>query len=249
LGILYGLAHHLLQGKGWQYHLYLFVGFLCAACAAASYREEDEGAAALGATRVENTNLTNYRRISRISSKKREIGGIPGNSWNSCYRRLPPWATCVALTAAALVAGRAILLNNDHGLPEKNRLMATLVQDIASRVQPGDTVQVLDITYGGLDALLRLKLRQPTRFIYDFPFFMDPGRPYVQTLRRQFIEQLRAGTPRLIVIFERGGGWPGKDYNRLAAFGELQQFLDQQYLPPSDGPEYRVYTRKERAQP
>lgn len=218
MGVAYGLVHYLIQGKGWQYHLYVFVAFLCAACGAESVpprpqREQEQEPPAC-----------------RASNR-------------------PPLAACVALAAAALTAGHALLVDRDFDLPQKNLQMAVLVNDIASRVGPGDTVQVMDTTYGGLDALLRLKLRQPTRFIYDFAFFMDPDLPYVQTLRKQFIEELRSGRPRLVVVFRDAGGWPGKGYGRLKAFEELRQFLDEQYLPPYHGPDYQVHVRKDPPRP
>ena len=73
---------------------------------------------------------------------------------------------------------------------------------------PGDTVQVLDTTAGGIHALLRLGVRQPTRFIYDFHFFHDVERPaHPRAARRA-----RGGPRRAAARRCRGvrAGWPGR---------------------------------------
>ena len=84
---------------------------------------------------------------------------------------------------------------------------------------PGGTVQVMDVTEGGVHALLRLRLRQPTRFLYDFHFFHDAGDPRIQALRAEFVARPRgAAGPPPSWSSRHAGAAPG--YERLDGFPE-----------------------------
>jgi hypothetical protein len=106
-------------------------------------------------------------------------------------------------------------------------------------VGAGDTVQVLDTTDGGIHALLRLKVRQPSRFLYDFHFHHDVGHPYVGRLRAELMGALRARPPAAVVVFAQG--WPAGGYERLAGFPELQDWLSAGYRLSEEGDGYRLY--------
>jgi len=114
--------------------------------------------------------------------------------------------------------------------------------DLRPRLAPGDTVQVLDTTMGGLQALFRLGVREPTRFLYDFHFFHDEDSPVVQGLRAEFIRQLDAHPPRVIVLFERG--WPAGGYERVERFPALAARLRERYEPPVTRADYRLYAKR-----
>ena len=114
--------------------------------------------------------------------------------------------------------------------------------DLRPRLAPGDTVQVLDTTMGGLHALFRLGVREPTRFLYDFHFFHDEDSPVVQRLRAEFIRQLDAHPPRVIVLFERG--WPAGGYERVERFPALAARLRERYEPPVTRADYRLYAKR-----
>jgi hypothetical protein len=106
-------------------------------------------------------------------------------------------------------------------------------------VGPDDTVQVLDTTDGGIHALLRLKIRQPSRFLYDFHFHHDVGHPYVRRLRAELMGELRARPPAAVVVFAQG--WPAGGYERLSGFPELQDWLSAGYRLSEEGDGYRLY--------
>src|SRR2546430_1479112 len=85
-----------------------------------------------------------------------------------------PLLLCVLVTAALLTAKAGDV--SDAGWERDRAERARrLADELAARLAPGDTVQVLDTTGGGIHALLRLHVKQPTRFIYDFHFFHDAG--------------------------------------------------------------------------
>jgi hypothetical protein len=120
--------------------------------------------------------------------------------------------------------------------------VAAFVRALDGRLDPGDTVQVLDTTAGGIHALLRLHATEPTRFVYDFHFFHDVDHPTIRGLRAQFATALSARPPRFVVLFEEG--WPRGGYERVASFPALADVLAR-YRVEDAGEGYRVLTRAE----
>jgi hypothetical protein len=159
------------------------------------------------------------------------------------------WTGTGALAAALLVA--ALVTLGDRGLSRLNQpweeqraeRVAAVVQDLKKLVGPGETIQVMGPPGGHV--LLRLGLRQPTRFFTDFQFFLRADDPRVQALRREFMAALEARPPAAIVVFPgRGGDGP---YGRLAEFPAFQRLLDARYRLAIDGNGYRIYARRARA--
>jgi hypothetical protein len=101
---------------------------------------------------------------------------------------------------------------------------------------------VLDTTEGGIHALFRLGVREPTRFLYDFHFFHDEDSAVVQALRAELIRDLDTHPPRLIVLFERG--WPAGGYERVERFPALAQLLRERYQPALTRAAYRIYVKR-----
>lgn len=109
-------------------------------------------------------------------------------------------------------------------------------------VAAGGTVQVLDTTEGGIHALFRLRAHEPSRFLYDFHFYHDVGRPYVQRLRAELMDAVRTRPPAALAVFEVG--WPAGGYERVAAFPELQAWILGGYRLAEEGNGYRLYVRR-----
>lgn len=156
------------------------------------------------------------------------------------------------LARALLGTGLALLIGllalkgveaSDAGwIAAKERRVRALSADLAGRIARGETVQILDTTEGGIHALLELRVRQPTRFLYDFQFFHHPEAPYIRGLRSEFLRDLRTRPPRFIVPFERG--WPRGGYERFAQFPELSEWLESAYALDRQGDGYRIYARR-----
>ncbi|HKC06452.1 MAG TPA: hypothetical protein VKJ67_06300 [Methylomirabilota bacterium] len=127
-------------------------------------------------------------------------------------------------------------------IAEKARRVAAITRDVGRLAPPGATVQVMDTTAGGIHALLRLGVRQPTRFIYDFHFFHDVGDPRIEALRAEFLRGLEAGRPAAVVILE--DSWPVPGYGRLDAFPALRRTLDESYTRAVEGAGYRIYAKR-----
>jgi hypothetical protein len=147
------------------------------------------------------------------------------------------------LVAGVGLAAKAAAVGGAGWERAKAARAAGLAATLAPRLRPGDTVQVLDTTGGGVHALLRLGVRQPTRFLYDFHFFHDTDEPAIQRLRAELIRDLDARPPALVVLFEQG--WPAGGYERLDAFPLLRDWLAGYDLVQT-GPGYRIHAQRRR---
>jgi hypothetical protein len=127
-------------------------------------------------------------------------------------------------------------------IASKERRVAALTADLRAHAGPGQVVQVLDTTDGGVHALLRAKLVQPTRFLYDFHFYHHPGTPMIERLRDELMRDLRARRPRLVVLWEPG--WPAGGYERVDGFPALAGWLRSDYDVARHGDGYRIYAKR-----
>ena len=202
LGVLYGAAHFVGQGKGWEYHLYPLAAF---------------------------TIVLLWSDVGPALARPRTIRALA--------------LLLCALAAGALLADKAARASPAGWERAKAERVRALAAELAGLVKPGDTVQVLDTSGGGLHALLRLGLKEPTRFIYDFHFFHDTGDPTIRALRAELVRDLDARPPRAIVLFEQG--WPDGGYERLDTFVALRDRLAG-YDLVRPGPGYRIYAQRHR---
>ena len=158
-------------------------------------------------------------------------------------RRIVAGTLVAALVAALMLLGaKGLEASPAEFWWARHATVRALEADLRTRLAPGDTVQVLDTTEGGIHALFRLRVRQPTRFLYDFHFFHDEGTAVVQALRDEFIRDLDRNPPRVIVLFERG--WPAGGYERVERFPALAERLRVRYQPPLTRAGYRIYAKR-----
>jgi hypothetical protein len=152
----------------------------------------------------------------------------------------------LALVAWALLAivlgAKGVEALDAPWIAEKARRVTAITRDLEPLAPAGATVQVMDTTSGGIHALLRLGLRQPTRFIYDFHFFHDVADPRIQALRAELVAGLERGRPAAIVVLEES--WPEPGYARLVAFPELARTLDRSFTLAVTGAGYRIYAKR-----
>jgi hypothetical protein len=208
VGILYGIVHFVVQGKGWEYQLYPLVLFCCALAPAAVVRWRP-----IEWPRV--LDLFGARRIAAMTA----------------------WALLVLVLGA-----KGVEALDAPWIAQKARRVSAITRDLRPLVPAGATVQVMDTTAGGIHALLRLGLRQPTRFIYDFHFFHDVDDSRIASLRAEFVDGLERGRPAALVVLEES--WPELGYARLAAFPELVRLLDRSFTLAVTGEGYRIYAKR-----
>jgi dolichyl-phosphate-mannose-protein mannosyltransferase len=161
------------------------------------------------------------------------------------------WDAAPALSRALTFAALVIVVGllgvkgvNDADAPwiaDKERRVSALARDLRPLAGEGP-VQVMDVTGGGVHALLRLHLRQPTRFLYDFQFFHDEGDARIQALRAEFVRGLERGRPSAVVVFRDTWRRPG--YERLDGFPAVARLLERDYTLAVDGDGYRIYAQR-----
>ncbi|HXJ82211.1 MAG TPA: glycosyltransferase family 39 protein [Candidatus Methylomirabilis sp.] len=153
-------------------------------------------------------------------------------------------ALVVVVVAVVTLGAKGVDALDAGWIAAKSRRVAALARDLAPLVPAHGTVQVMDVTEGGLHALLRLGIRQPTRFLYDFHFFHDQADPRIQALQREFVAGLEAGQPAAIVVMRDTWNQPG--YERLQTMPRLTQVLDRAYTLAVEGDGYRIYAKRAR---
>jgi hypothetical protein len=157
-------------------------------------------------------------------------------------RRMLGGALAASLLLSLVLLGqRGVEAANASWIREKADLVSEVTRDLGA-LAPGEAVQVLDTTGGGLHALLRLGAVQPTRFLYDFHFFHDEATAEIRALRAELVRDLAAHPPRFIVLFDRG--WPAGGPERIARFPELERWLAEHYRVHRARPGYTVHEKR-----
>jgi len=163
-------------------------------------------------------------------------------------RPLPLRLRAYARGLSVVLVAAAVIVTGVRGLDRlsqpfeahREQRVTAAVSELRKVVAPGETVQVMGPS--GAHVLLRLGLRQPTRFFTDFQFFLGAADPRIQGLRAEFMAGLEAAPPAAIVMFpERGSAGP---YGRLTEFPALAALLERRYAIAVDGDSYRIYARR-----
>lgn len=158
-------------------------------------------------------------------------------------RELARAVAIVLFAATAMVLGaKGVEAMDAEWIDAKARRVASISRDLAPLVSAGGTVQVLDVTEGGIHALYRLGIRQPTRFLYDFHFFHDLSAPRIQALRAELMRGLERGRPAAVVVLR--DSWLERGYDRLDRFPELRELLARDYALAVQGDDYRIYAKR-----
>jgi hypothetical protein len=113
---------------------------------------------------------------------------------------------------------------------------------LEKRLRPGDRVQPLDWAAGAVHSLLLAKARLATEFMYDFHFYHHVSTPYIAGLRRRFMSELRASSPRFLVAIDDSVLPTGPDTSRV--FPDLNSFIETHYLKVANGDRYAIYERR-----
>jgi hypothetical protein len=153
-------------------------------------------------------------------------------------------ASAVLVIAVALLGVKGVDAADAPWIADKARRVSALARDLRPIAGAGP-VQVMDVTEGGIHALLRLHLRQPTRFLYDFHFFHDEGDARIQALRAEFARDLERRAPTAVVVFK--DTWRRQGYERLKDFPAVDGLLARDYSLAVEGDGYRIYAKRARS--
>lgn len=154
-------------------------------------------------------------------------------------------AAFAALLCLVLVYASTLTLEGlrDSSLTKIRPVVPQLEADLnAMGITRDDRVQVLDGVVGGLHVLYRLHLRQPTRFLYDFPLLLPEDSPYRTEQRRAFLQELTHNRTAAIVAFHKGF-LPDQPVGlaRFAGFPELVDFWTRQCTPAAVREDYTLF--------
>jgi hypothetical protein len=156
------------------------------------------------------------------------------------------WIQAVAVAAVgflAVVLGlKGVEAADAHWYSAKHQRGVEIAEALRPLLRSDETVQVLDTTDGGVHALFLLRVRQPTRFLYDFHFYHDVDHPTVQALRTEFLNALNQRPPAYIVLLEQTWLVPG--YERVTRWEALRRFLEERYTILREGSGFRIYAKR-----
>jgi hypothetical protein len=167
----------------------------------------------------------------------------PRGPWAGVKSAVPIAVLVLSLATQSFVAEEvAEQLRGAPPRPVKGGRVDALAAWLESHVEPGDSVQPLDTTAGGIHAMLLSESKLATRFVYDFHFHHHVSNPFNTKLRQEFIATLKRDETRYIVQLRRGRGWPsGVDSRR--EFPALNALLAADYRRVAAEHGYVIYER------
>lgn len=152
--------------------------------------------------------------------------------------RAVPWVQLGALILAVVTVlpvseeSWAQLVGDPMRPPDEGRV-DEISAYLEEHLRPGDTVQALDWARGGVHAQLAARAHNATEFVESYHFYHHVDLPYVQGLRRRFMDELTARPPRFVIdCVDRhrpSGPRTAQD------FPELERFVRARYRPVLEG--------------
>lgn len=214
VAVLYGVFHVAVQRKGWLYHLEPAAISVCALSAVALARP------------VAGRVIGRRAQIERFGALVLRCAALYlcYSAVHDVYRRIESRGGIGELVTA------------------HRARVESMRADLRAHVPPGGTALVMDWLPGGVEALLRERIPQPTRLTVDFPMFVDPAAPFVNEFRTQFIADLRGQPPDSIIVCR----WPHDPggLRQLETFEELDAFVKESYRLEAERSEYSVFVRE-----
>lgn len=126
-------------------------------------------------------------------------------------------------------------------LKQRMRNVEEISAFLKSYAKAKEKVQPLDWTSGAVHAMLLAQVPVATPYIYDYHFYHHISNPYIQTLRKRFMTQLRKENPRFIIHIP-GRRVSGEDTTK--DFPQLQEFVKEKYRPALTEKRFIIYENK-----
>lgn len=151
-----------------------------------------------------------------------------------------------ALAAAAYAIVGTYYVNYDElmrspGSESPYYRTARIAQWLRPRLEPGDTVQGIEWAFCGIaHAFLEAKAKPATHTIWGEVLYHHVSTPFVQGLRKDFMDQMRAAKPRFVVCsMDESDFVQGTD--TTMTFPEFESFLGENYFPALDTRDFRIW--------
>ena len=179
-------------------------------------------------------------RHRTTDSRMRERRG-----WIATGAMLAPlgFATILGITVSIDPAGTTAIGVRpayDNATVQRTDHLARLLR---ARSRPGDRVQVLDTTGGGIAAVLKAGLEPGSRLMYDFPVYSDPSAAATTQMRADMIHDLAKFHPRFFLVYRQSWG-PRNSYRSLNTFPALVRVLAHYRIVYQDSEVRRMERRR-----
>lgn len=160
------------------------------------------------------------------------------------YRRVIPLVIFAFFLLTKINPGEDFVRQlSGHPLaPPKEGRVDEIADFLKEHLKPNDKVQPLDWTGGAVHGMLISEAVIGTPYIYDYHFYHHISEPYIQKIRRRFIERLKEEKPRFIIDMAAKPSPKGKDTS--TEFPELQKILGENYIVVYKGNRFIILERK-----
>ena len=156
--------------------------------------------------------------------------------------RLCAWSISVYVIASLLYVNH----NEDELLLPLSRSTGyfrtqVIVNWLRPRIQPGDTAQPIEWGFCGIShALLLTETKLATHTIWGEVFFHHVSNPFVQDLRKDFVQQLATSKPRFVIRSKTQMDYvDGEDCTEY--FPGFDAFLSEHYFLALDTKNFRIW--------
>ncbi|HQQ63468.1 MAG TPA: hypothetical protein PLF22_07835 [Pseudomonadales bacterium] len=165
------------------------------------------------------------------------------------------WKKLASIAGVCLFTGFAYLFSQlslsqmqaAHDTAQNSVSRSQKIADyLKQNLQPGDTVQTLDMAGDGQAALLAARATSASRHLIDVPLYMEPESADTKALRQELVDTLQQKPAAYIVYIQNflhpGGG------NRLREYKALNEIIEKDYDIGLDGGDnFTVYRRRPHA--
>jgi hypothetical protein len=244
-GVAFGLLSYLLQARGFPYFRYPLLAFL------------------IPILTLDFTEASSALKARPIPAQGNALAYSPtATGWAEG----PAYRIAAALALLALAVGGLFLGPQSAILIHRYRWQqddfgASLEQNLnrLGGQQLSGNIQCIDSINGCVTTLYKMRLLPATGMVLDFPLFGDSKLPVVQASRTTFREHIFEHPPQVLIVtsalYVDGPG----DFQKLALWPELPDFLARDYTLDTDwhptrpmrwwsreelGPSYRIYVRR-----
>ena len=158
-------------------------------------------------------------------------------------RLFPPLVFFAVLAVCAIPYKGLLKPNTGEKIStDKTRRADAIAHILAPLMQPGDRVQPLDWTSGAVHAMLELRARPATSFIYTSPFHHHVNNPYILGLREKFMTEMKASRPRFVVRVDADRPWFVGPLTDMT-FPVFDQYLADNYREIARGEGFVIFER------
>jgi hypothetical protein len=149
---------------------------------------------------------------------------------NCLYKRIIPLITFIIFLLVTIRPADGFMrqLLGHPVTPPKAGRVDEIASFLKEHLRSGDKVQPLDWTGGAVHGMLISKAVLATSYLYDYHFYHHVSKPYIQRIRKRFINQLEEEKPRYVINMYEKPRPRGAD--TTTEFAELQEFIDEHYV-------------------